>query len=242
MRVRLTMKSGNGKVGPIPVSTTEESSCADSCPLKGKCYAASGPVALVWREVTEGKYGTQWDGFVAQIAALPAGQAWRHNQAGDLPGIGDTLDSGMLSALVDANVGKRGFTYTHKPMDSGENRAAIADANARGFTINLSADTLSEADSLANLAIGPVVVLLDSPEGIRADTVTPEGRKVITCPATYRDDISCGGGKVKLSKGGTKETRACMLCQKAKREAIVGFPVHGAFKKLAGSVARGEVG
>ena len=240
MRVRLTMQSRNGKVGPIPVSTTEESSCADSCPLKGKCYAASGPVALVWREVTEGTHGTDWNAFTAQIAALPDGQAWRHNQAGDLPGTGDAIDAPKLAKLVDANTGKRGFTYSHKPVaDNADNAAAIADANARGFTINLSADTLAEADTLANLNIGPVVVLLDAIDGTRADTVTPEGRKVITCPATYRDDVSCGGGKVRI-KGGTKDTKACMLCARVNRKTVVGFPVHGAFKKIAGAVARGE--
>jgi hypothetical protein len=240
MRVRLTMESRNGKVGPIPVSTTEASSCANSCPLIGKCYAASGPVAIVWRQVTEGTHGTDWRSFTAQIAALPEGQAWRHNQAGDLPGAGDTIDPAKLKALVTANTGRMGFTYTHKPMNSARNRKAISDANSRGFTINLSADTLAEADSLASLEIGPVVVLLDAKDGERADTVTPEGRKVITCPATYRDDISCGGGTVRV-KGGTKETKACLLCARANRKTVVGFPAHGAFKKLAAAVARGEV-
>ncbi len=244
------MKSGNGKVGPIPVSTTTEESCPQACPLLGKCYAAAGPLKLVWQQTTNGTHGTAWDGFVAQIALLPDGQAWRHNQAGDLPGIRNEIDAPKVAQLAIANVGKRGFTYTHKPMIGdayAANRAAVAHANSLGFTVNLSANTLSEADTLSDLAIGPVVVLLDSPDGIRADTVTPAGRKVATCPATYRDDISCGGGTVKIKSKvngkpvtTSKETSACMLCQRQNRKVIVGFPVHGTFKQVAGRIARGE--
>jgi hypothetical protein len=208
------------------------------------CYAESGPLALFWRKVSEATYGTDWDTFLGRVAALPAGQAWRHNQAGDLPGIGDFIDAAKLEALTAASAGKLGWTYTHKPVIGAEhaaNAAAVARANAAGFVVNLSADTLADADRLAALQIAPVVVVLDAPEGARADTVTPDGRKVITCPATYRNDISCGGGKVRGEKKGDapRQTKACLICAR-QRKAIVGFPAHGTFKKLAASVARGE--
>jgi hypothetical protein len=222
--VHLTLKSRNKKVGSIPVSTSSAATCPDACPLKSKgCYAASGPMSLHWHKVTEGKAGGSWDTFTAQIAALPVGQPWRHNQAGDLPGAGDRIDTRKLAALVDANRGRRGWSYTHKPP-SARNAEAISHANANGFTINLSADTLAEADQLAALNIGPVVVVLDAPEGAKADTVTPEGRRVVTCPATYRDDVRCSD---------------CLLCARAKRTTVVGFPAHGAYRKAAAAVARG---
>lgn len=223
-RVHLTLKSRNAKVGPIPVSTTSAVSCPNACPLKDKgCYAANGPLALHWRKVTEGKAGASWDAFCDSVAALPDAQAWRHNQAGDLPGQGDAIDAPKLAQLVHANAGKRGWTYTHKPMTS-NNATAVSHANAAGFIINLSADTLAEADQLASLNIGPVVVVLDAPEGTKADTVTPGGRRVVTCPATYRDDITCAD---------------CLLCARIKRKTIVGFPAHGAQKKAAATIARG---
>jgi hypothetical protein len=225
--VHLTLKSRNKKVGPIPVSTSSASTCPNACPLRAQgCYAASGPLNLHWRNVTEGKVGDLWDTFTAQIAALPEGQAWRHNQAGDLPGDGDAIDAAKLNALVNANRGRRGWSYTHKPVDAKHiaNRRAIADANADGFVINLSADTLAEADTLAALDVGPVVVVLDAQEGTKADTTTPEGRKVITCPATYRSDVTCA---------------SCLLCARAKRTTIVGFPAHGVYRKAAAAVARG---
>lgn len=227
MQVLLTLKSRNSKVGPIPVSTSTRESCPPACGMYAKgCYAAGGPLAIHWRKVTEGYVGNDWQAFVAQIATLPEGQAWRHNQAGDLPGYGNAIDGGKLSALVDANRGRMGWTYTHKPMDSVDNRAAVKNANDNGFAVNLSADTLAMADTLANLAIAPVVVVLDAVDGEKADTVTPEGRRVVTCPATYRDNITCA---------------KCLLCARINRQTIVGFPAHGTYKKAAAAVARGAV-
>ena len=225
LRYHLTLESRNSKVGPIPVSTSTAATCPDACPLKGAgCYAEGGPVAIHWRAVTQGVRGVDWDDFVGQIAALPDGQLWRHNQAGDLPGISDAIDSKMLGELVVANAGKRGWTYTHKPMDIAANRAAVRQANAWEFTVNLSANTLAEADELHALNIGPVVVIQDVAEGTRADTVTPAGHRVATCPATYRDDVTCA---------------SCQLCQRQNRKVIVGFPGHGMRTKAARAIARG---
>jgi hypothetical protein len=225
MQVHITLKSRNVKVGPIPVSTTTRESCPPNCGMYAKgCYAAGGPLAIHWRKVSEGYVGNDWASFVQTIATLPDGQAWRHNQAGDLPGAGNDIDSGKLADLVDANRGKMGWTYTHKPMDNEKNRQAVDHANSNGFAINLSADTLAQADKLASLAIGPVVVVLDAVDGQKADTVTPEGRKVVTCPATYRDNVNCS---------------SCLLCARINRTVIVGFPAHGTFKKAAAAVARG---
>jgi hypothetical protein len=150
---------------------------------------------------------------------LPAGTLWRHNQAGDLAGTGDTIDVAALASLVSANVGKRGFTYTHKPTDNPNNRDAVAYANANGFTVNLSADTLTEADELASLGIGPVVVVVtrDAPEKL----ATPQGRRVVVCPAQTRDDVTC---------------QSCQLCARASRDVIVGFRAHGAGARKAEAV------
>ncbi len=218
--VHLTIKSSNKKTGPIPVSTTSALSCPDSCPLKKNgCYADGGPLALHWRAVTEGQRGMHWAEFCESIEALPAGQLWRHNQAGDLPGLNESINPDALRMLVKANTGKRGFTYTHKPA-SAENLALIREANAGGFTINLSANSLAHADELAALDAGPVVTLL--PPGAPSLTKTPAGRPVVTCPAQLRDDISCAD---------------CQLCSRAERPSIVGFIAHGAGSKRAEKIS-----
>ena len=225
MQYHFTAKSQNVKTGPIPTTVTSAATCPDVCPLKAKgCYAQGGPLAIHWRAVTQGKRGGSLQALCDNIAALPADTLWRHNVAGDLPGEGNAIDKAGMLALIQANDGKRGFTYTHKPAQHGANADLIRFANAKGFTVNLSANTLAHADSLAALDIGPVVVVLDAPEGQRADTVTPEGRKVVTCPATYRDDVTCA---------------SCKLCAVRDRAVIVGFPAHGAAKRAAANIAKG---
>lgn len=219
----LTLRSRNKKVGPVPVSTTSSNSCPTDCPFKGNgCYAALGPLALFWNKVDAGEAGTDWDTFCEQVADLPDGQFYRHNQAGDLPGDGVHIDIVAMSKLVTANKGKRGFTYTHyNPKRGPTNAAVIEAANRDGFTVNLSANNLEHADELADLDIGPVVVVLPADHAKR-NTSTPGGRNVVTCPATYRSDVSCA---------------TCQLCQKRNRKSIVGFPAHGAAKRKASAIA-----
>jgi hypothetical protein len=182
---------------------------------------------LHWRKVTNGAAGVDYAAFLDSVAALPDGQLWRHNQAGDLSGVGDTLDIAALDHLVAASKGKRGFTYTHKPLTRQAERDAVARANASGFTVNLSGNTLAHADKLSDLEIGPVVCVL--PADATENTKTPAGRKVIVCPATQRDDVSCA---------------SCGLCAvtrlaNGRARPIVGFPAHGAGKRKAESVAVG---
>ena len=227
-QVTLTLRSRNGKTGPIPVSTTSAETCPPECPLQGEgCYADAGPLALHWRAVTERKRGVDWSTFTRQVAALPPGTLWRHNQAGDLPGAGSIIDDGDFRGLVDANEGRDGFTFSHKPVlgqsrIARHNRDLIAHANANGFTVNLSGNNLAHADELADLGIAPVTVILDAPEGVRHSLTTPAGRKVESCPATYLN-TTCAD---------------CRLCAKPQRKVIVGFPLHGARVKAASHAIR----
>jgi len=228
MRVHFCEKSRNSKTGPIPFSTTSSDTCPQACPFRGNgCYAESGPLALHWREVNNGTRGDTWPEFCAKVEALPAGQLWRHNQAGDLPGKGDSIDVWELGSLVKANQGKRGFTYTHKPMERPANRAAVERANAAGFTINASANSPEHADRLITDGIWPVVTVLPaSVDGAITPVMeTPAGNKISVCPATYRDDVSCA---------------TCKLCAMQQRKSIVGFPAHGAAAKKASVIATGE--
>lgn len=224
MQTHLTLVSRNVKTGPIPVSTTSAESCPFACPFnnanKGGCYAESGPLAIHWRKVTKGVSGDSYGLFLDKVSRLPKGQMWRHNQAGDLVGNGDSLNLQALALLVKANKGKRGFTYTHKPLTTQAERDAIAQANKGGFTVNLSGNNPDHADSLADLGIAPVVVVM--PADATQNTMTPKGRKIVVCPATQRDDISCA---------------TCGLCQK-QRDAIVGFPAHGTSKRKADAISK----
>lgn len=219
--VHFTRKSSNEKIGPIPATVTERKTCPPTCPFyDAGCYAGVGPVSWHWKKVTAGERGDNWAALCESITALPVGQLWRHNVAGDLPGDGVTIDQKALGELVRANMKKRGFTYTHYPATA-DNLDAVRVANLHGFTINLSANNLEHADQLADHNVAPVVVVL--PENAPKTITTPQGRKVATCPATY-SDTNC---------------KECQLCQRGDRAVIVGFPAHGAQKRAADIIARG---
>jgi hypothetical protein len=226
MKTHLTLKSSNAKTGPIPVSTSSAHQCPPVCPfMHNGCYADSGPLAIHWRKVTSGERGLEWSEFTQAITSLPQGQLWRHNQSGDLAGIGNLIAPAFLRELVTANKGKKGFTYTHKPVLGGgkvetSNRQAVQEANKGGFTVNLSGNTLEHADQLAELAIAPVVCVV--PSTTSANLTTPQGRKVVICPATQKDNVSCA---------------TCQLCARGNRSVIIGFPSHGSMKKKADTVA-----
>lgn len=252
--VNLTLKSRNKKTGNIPVSTSGKHTCPESCPLKasGACYAMAGPLNLFWNKVSENKAGATYERFLDQVRALPDGQLWRHNQSGDLePSKTDpeTIDLTKLTALVEANKGRRGFGFSHyDPIKNPINNFALYVANKQGLTLNLSGNDIDHADKLAALNIGPVVSVLSieyerktekGPNGKQwAETLpayksriaslpntTPDGHRLVVCPATYQDNVSC---------------KTCGLCQKSNRKTIVGFPAHGASRRKADLIARKE--
>lgn len=210
-----TRISGNRKLGGLPASTTSSDSCPTRCSFTngGGCYGEGGPVALHWKAVDARTRGGSLEKFVTDVKALPKHQLWRHNQVGDLPGDGVNIDAAALEQIVKANKGKHGFTFTHYDPLIPDNAKAISRANAAGFAINLSAETLAQADEYADLWIAPVVTVL--PASAKRNHKTPQGRTVTVCPASIRDDVTCAH---------------CAMCSEITRTHIIGFPAHGSGK------------
>jgi hypothetical protein len=153
------------------------------------------------------------------------------------------IDRAALQLLTEANRGRPVIAYTHKPVLDREhpaaaaNRRFIAEAIAGGFLVNLSANDPGHADALADLALAPVVTILPHAYARRqrsrgrgrrewAETIgeyrdrlaalpshTRDGRRIAVCPATYTD-TTC---------------EACRACARP-REAVIGFPAHGAWR------------
>jgi hypothetical protein len=256
VKVHFIQVSQNAKTGPIPVSIIERASCWPGCALyENGCYAETGALAMHWRRVSHGLAGGSWSEFCARVAALRPGRLWRYAQAGDLPGYGPEIDGQLLGELVAANNGKNAIAFTHKPVlgDSPvaiENRRLTAAAVMAGFTVNLSADTPAHADRLAALGIAPVVTVLARAYARRAvrhrfkrqrdewsETIgewrdrtaslpqyTPAGRRIAICPATY-SDATC---------------KTCGACAHV-RDAVIGFPAHGAWQKVEKAIAARDV-
>jgi hypothetical protein len=217
MNYALTKVSSNSKTGKIPVTVSNRKTCPPSCPLlKNGCYAEGYYTQLHWDKVTSGERGTNWDEFISSIKSLPKKILWRHNVSGDLVGNDDVIDAQALAQLVQANKNKLGFTYTHYPMTNNNNIQAVKKANDGGFTVNLSANNIEQADQYKTLGIAPVVVVVA--EDCDKVTFTPNNNKIVVCPAQTNDKVTCF---------------SCGLCQKQDRDYIIGFRVHGTHTKKA---------
>lgn len=92
---------------------------------------------------------------------------------------------------------------------------AIKAANAAGFAVNVSADTLAEVDAAKAAGFANVEIAL--PESTQENFKTAAGHTVVICPAITHEDVSC---------------KTCKLCAMAERKAVVGFPAHGTARKL----------
>ena len=230
MNFHITVRSNNKKTGPIPVTTSDAKTCNPECGMFRSCYAKQDlrPSGLGghWKKVTSGERSITFAELCDTIASLPAGQIWRHNQAGDLPGIGGRIDAGAFRRLIKSNVGKRGFTYTHKGRTPA-NIALIREANAAGFVVSLSTDSAEQAiDVKRRYPDLPVVCVVDSKTTNKCERV--DGIQIVTCPAALDDSdkINCS---------------TCQLCARPERSYIIAFPAHGRQKGSIDKALSGRV-
>jgi hypothetical protein len=224
LKYGFTRYSGNRKTGRIPVTTSPMQTCPSVCPLRNDqgCYACSGgPLAIYWKRLNTNQTGISYSEMLDAIVKLPNKTYWRHNQAGDLAGLGNYIDPDMLRDLLLANKGKHGFTYTHKPLFhddaiAQQNAELVHFANREGFTINISCER--SQDALQYLQEGyPVTIVLPSNTDVTQHVIKlARSTTIIICPAYYCDTMTCS---------------ECKLCQKATRHFIIGFPAHGNRRK-----------
>lgn len=220
MQVLFTKKSRNRKTGPIPVTTQESNTCPNTCPQKDRgCYPRFSFTGMQWKALDAGKVGISWKEFLAEVRKMAEGQLWRFGVAGDLPGKGNRINKIKLQQLIDANRGKRAIIYSHKPLTKA-NQQMISGANEQGLTINLSADSLKDAEKKAALQIGPVVMTMPEDPSIWP-TQTKAGQKIVPCPAVTHEGVTC---------------MSCGLCARGSRKVIIGFPAHGTGKRMVEEV------
>ena len=156
------------------------------------------------------RVGVDWRAHMAQIAALPIGQLWRAWQAGDMPHKAGKISRTFLRALIKANHGKRGFTYSHHSLTIGDNLSLLRMANRQGLTVNVSTESEAQADAAVSAGL-PAVVVVPGDES-RTTWHTEGGNVVLICPAQRSDTKTCAD---------------CGLCQSRGRRVIIGFLAHG---------------
>jgi hypothetical protein len=172
-----------------------------------------------WRKVSNAERGVSWAEFTKLIRKIGKGQLWRHNVAGDLPHNDGNIDYLQLRQLIDANKGKKGYTYTHHILND-HNVIAIQNSNALGFTVSASCESVDDADRVMTEYGIPATAVVNSEKTDRFYK-TASGRKVITCPATIHENVTCA---------------TCGLCQIADRKFVVAFPAHGTAKKTVNQI------
>ncbi len=131
-----------------------------------------------------------------------------------------TMNRSKALQLAKAAKHTKGWTYTHYNPENSHNRETISAMNKiGGLVVNLSADSLEEADRYSKLGIGPVVVTV--PENTPNNgNKTPNGLTLVICPAQTQESMTC---------------EQCKLCQIRDRKSIVAFKAHGTAKKRLSS-------
>lgn len=216
-------KTSNKKLGKgVYASTTSANSCPVTCEMFAKCYAKKGPQSWHWKKVNNGDRGTDWSTFCSQVEKLKPGTLFRHNVSGDLPTIGETIDTVKLDQLQCAvtNSGARFYTYTHWNV-SQTNRDIIKRFSQFGFAINVSTETIRLAAKYYLEGLDVVITdtrLFEFAVSNLKEHKQPtkinycgEQVKVIPCPEQYTDSATCA---------------TCKLCTRVNRDFIVAFKEH----------------
>jgi hypothetical protein len=211
---QFVFRSGNMKTGPISTLSYPRESCPTDCPLinGGGCYGDSGfHTRLNWNYLDAGQRGAPFSEALQAAKRLPAGSLVRDKVVGDEFGEldnPDNIDADLFRQKLRAFKKLRVISYTHRKLNR-HNLALLREAKAQGLNINLSADDLKAADKKARHHL-PVVVVV--PSDTPKVSKTPEGRKVVICPAQTSDRVTCA---------------TCALCADGSRDYLIGFRAHG---------------
>jgi len=217
MQFHVSPNSTNKKTGNMLVTTSSKNTCPDSCQHKrlNSCYASFSFLGLHWNKVSNGSRSQSWDEVIKSIRNQQHGIMWRWAQAGDLPGIDGEIDKVMLADILWANMGKKGFAYTHKPVNT-NNISLIRKAIANGFTINISCDSFEEVTRYRTY-FPDIPLVVTVPYNHKRKQTLP-GIDLVSCPAEIKgSDISC---------------TTCGLCAVPDRKSVIMFHAHGSRKHL----------
>lgn len=201
----IVARSSNSKIGPIATSYRSQETCPTDCRFlpanDGGCYA-TGRINGMAK-----KYSSSWS--MAQIYnKIKGAPLFRDRVVGDVMN-GDEVDYeylrviGVAAKAADVPV----FSYTHAWANM--DRSRIPD----NYVMNASTESVSEATRAISLGFPTVITNDDVREGEMI-----AGKRVVTCPAQTRDNVTCA---------------TCKLCSKPQRKALVRFLVHGIARNKA---------
>jgi hypothetical protein len=133
--------------------------------------------------------------------------------------LGLDVDYVEAIARVADRSGVRAFGYSHAWRRATAEDVARIDAS--GYVLNASCETVEDVAQALSAGF-PATIASDSVE----DGTMISGKRIVTCPAQSRDNVSCA---------------TCGLCAKPDRAAVVRFKIHGTARvKARASVAARE--
>lgn len=218
----ITEVSGNQKTGPIITTRHPQASCPVTCPFLGNgCYAENFPLSKHWRD--DLTRGMTFETYIERLHRLidyrnRTGQSSmvRLVEAGDI-GNGVELSPQAVHLAEAVKQASTVIWYSHyhpTPANLPVYRSILD-----RVCINVSADSPAMADAYVSLGLPTVVVM---PIGTPNVSYTPEGRKIVACPAE--------------KASGRVTCQTCRLCGIKDRDYIIGFRAHGGRKKLVNQI------
>lgn len=218
--VHIVAQSGNAKTGVMPVTYRTAETCPTTCPFlprnlggAGGCYGTGRIFGIA------GKYATSMStaDAISKLARAPKGARYmRDRVVGDVVTPTGEFDAPYVAAIahVAETAGLKVFGYTHAwPMFTADDVQMI---KVSGYVMNASCETENDVRVAVSLGM-PTVIAGDS----WTDGDIVGGRRIVTCPAQTRDDVTCA---------------SCGLCAKPDRACTVRFLLHGPKAQAAASI------
>lgn len=204
--------SGNSKTGPIPVTYRNmEETCPHDCPFfNNGCYGV-GRIEALTRKYSRTITVDHARSVLAK--RKPTAKYLRDRVIGDLVTARGRFDMPYVRTI--ARIAREhaltvfGYTHAWRMLD----RRAVSSIAASGYVLNASCETVADVRMAISLGMPAVITNDDVSEGMMID-----GRRVVTCPAQTRDNVTCA---------------SCGLCAKPERKSVVRFLVHGPSKNRA---------
>lgn len=215
--VNIVARSRNTKTGNIPVTYRDmEETCPRECPFfNNGCY---GDGRIKSRARKHAKQVTQESALSTLSKRDKSARLLRDRVVGDILTDGKIdMDYVLGIAAVARQSSLIAFGYTHAWRRL--TKRMIKSITASGYVMNASCETVDDVASALAAGLPAVITNDDIDDGTMID-----GKRVITCPAQTRDDVTCA---------------SCGLCAKPDRKAVIRFLVHGPSKNRARAAIAG---
>ena len=218
MQVIYTKKSGDRKTGPIPASYYPRITCPTICPFRlDTCYGEGGNTRMHWDRLSRNEIGMSFDSFLSELRTLPNDTIWRSGIVGDFPRSRERNTVGKKSyQIVDASKGKRGYGYTHYPLNKA-NISFFGYARDNGFVVNISTNNVEHAIETKRKTDHPVTTVIHSRSTKRSFKLG--GVHFLVCPHARNVKSKTTGEPIQCIE--------CKLCLQPNRDSVICFPAHG---------------